>query len=73
MNINLRKFTKFVDKTFIEGGKDAKEPVLLASVVAGFENPWHGQGSMADLMPDIFDLALTLRALWVPALITDIV
>ena len=29
MNINLRKFTKFVDKTFIEGGKEAKEPVLL--------------------------------------------
>ena len=29
MNLELRKFTKFVDKTFIEGGKAAKEPVLL--------------------------------------------
>ena len=34
MDINLRKFTKFVDKTFIEGGKEAKEPVLLVSVAA---------------------------------------
>ena len=44
MDINLRKFTKFVDKTFIEGGKKAKEPVLLVSVAAVFKNPWHGQG-----------------------------
>ncbi|MDC0397032.1 amino acid synthesis family protein, partial [Candidatus Pelagibacter sp.] len=42
MNINLRKFTKFVDKTYIEGGKKAKEPVLLVSVAAVFKNPWHG-------------------------------
>ena len=37
MNIELRKFTKFVDKTFIEGGKEAKEPVLLVSVAAVFK------------------------------------
>ena len=30
MKLELRKFTKFVDKTFIEGGKEAKEPVLLS-------------------------------------------
>ena len=48
MNINLRKFTKFVDKTFIEGGKKAKEPVLLVSVAAVFKNPWHGQGFVED-------------------------
>ncbi len=36
MDINLRKFTKFVDKTFVEGGKKAKEPVLLVSVAAIF-------------------------------------
>ena len=29
MKLELRKFTKFVDKTFIEGGKEAKEPVYL--------------------------------------------
>ena len=36
MDINLRKFTKFVDKTFIEGGKKAEKPVLLVSVAAVF-------------------------------------
>ena len=40
MKLELRKFTKFVDKTFIEGGKEAKEPVLLVSVAAVFKNPW---------------------------------
>jgi hypothetical protein len=34
MDLKLRKFTKFVDKTFNEGGKKAKEPVLLVSVAA---------------------------------------
>ena len=34
MKLELRKFAKFVDKTFIEGGKEAKEPVLLVSVAA---------------------------------------
>ena len=39
MDLKLRKFAKFVDKTFIEGGKKAKEPVLLVSVAAVIENP----------------------------------
>ena len=43
MDINLRKLTKFVDKTFIEGGKIAKKPVLMVSVAAVFKNPWHGK------------------------------
>ena len=40
MKLELRKFSKFVDKTFIEGGKEAKKPVLLVSVAAVFKNPW---------------------------------
>ena len=40
MDLNLRKFAKFVDKTFIEGGKKAKTPVLLVSVAAVIKNPW---------------------------------
>ena len=47
MKLELRKFTKFVDKTFIEGGKEAKEPVFLVSVAAVFKNPWDGQGFVA--------------------------
>ena len=56
MKLELRKFTKFVDKTFIEGGKESKEPVLLVSVAAVFKNPWHGQGFVEDLKPIILDL-----------------
>ena len=72
MNINLRKFTKFVDKTYIEGGKEAKEPVLLVSVAAVFKNPWHGQGFVENLSPTILDLAPKLGDLLVPELIKEI-
>ena len=54
MDLELRKFTKFVDKTFIEGGKKAKEPVLLVSVAAVFKNPWHGKGFVEDLISLLF-------------------
>ena len=57
MNLELRKFNKFVDKTFIEGGKEAKEPVLLVSVAAVFKNPLADQGFVEDLKPIILDLA----------------
>ena len=72
MKLELRKFTKFVDKTFIEGGKEAKEPVLMVSVAAVFKNPWHGQGFVEDLRPTILDLAPKLGDLLVPELIKEI-
>ena len=72
MNLELRKFAKFVDKTFIEGGKEAKEPVLLVSVAAVFKNPWHGQGFVENLRPAILDLAPKLGDLLVPELIKEI-
>ncbi len=72
MNLELRKFTKFVDKTFIEGGKEAKEPVLLVSVAAVFKNPWDGQGFVEDLKPTILDLAPKLGDILVPELIKEI-
>ena len=72
MEIKLRKFNKFVDKTFIEGGKKAKEPVLLVSVAAVFENPWKDQGFVEDLKPIILDLAPKLGNILVPELIKEI-
>ena len=57
MDLELRKFSKFVDKTFIEGGKTAKEPVLLVSVAAVFKKPWAGKGLVEDLKPIMLDLA----------------
>ena len=49
MDLELRKFAKFVDKTFIEGGKKAKDPVLLVSVAAVIKNPWIDKGFVKDL------------------------
>ena len=72
MNLEIRKFTKFVDKTFIEGGKKAKDPVLLVSVAAVIENPWAGKGFVEDLKPEILDLAPQLGDLLVPELTKEI-
>ena len=72
MDLKFRKFAKFVDKTFIEGGKKAKEPVLLVSVAAVIENPWAGKGFVEDLKPEILDLAPQLGDLLVPELTKEI-
>ena len=72
MELELRKFTKFVDKSFIEGGKKAKDPVLLVSVAAVIKNPWDGQGFVEDLNPILLDLAPKLGDLLVPELIKEI-
>ncbi len=72
MDLKLRKFTKFVDKTFIEGGKKAKDPVLLVSVAAVIENPWAGKGFVENLKPEILDLAPQLGDLLVPELTKEI-
>ena len=72
MDLNLRKFAKFVDKTFIEGGKVAKEPVLLVSVAAVIKNPWAEKDFVEDLKPTILDLAPKLGDTLVPELIKEI-
>ena len=72
MKLELRKFTKFVDKTFIEGGKEAKEPVLLVAVAAVIKNPWHRKGFVENLKPIILELAPKLGDILVPELIKEI-
>ena len=72
MELKLRKFVKFVDKTFIEGGKKAKEPVLLVSVAVVIQNPWAGKGFVQDLKPEILDLAPKVSDILVPELIKEI-
>ena len=72
MDLKLRKFAKFVDKTFIEGGKKANEPVLLVSVAAVIENPWARKSFVEDLKPEILDLAPQLGDLLVPELTKEI-
>ena len=72
MDLELRKFAKFVDKTFIEGGKKAKEPVLLVSVAAVIKNPWIDRGFVEDLKPEILTLAPQLGDILVSELIKEI-
>ena len=72
MDLKLRKFSKFVDKTFIEGDKTAKEPVLLVSVAAVIKNPWSDRGFVEDLKPEILELAPKLGDILVPELIKEI-
>ena len=72
MDLNVRKFAKFVDKSFIEGGKKAKEPVSLVSVAAVIQNPWAGKEFAEDLKPEILDLAPKLGDILVPELIKEI-
>ena len=72
MDLNVRKFAKFVDKSFIEGEKKAKEPVSLVSVAAVIKNPWAGKGFVEDLKPEILDLAPKLGDILVPELIKEI-
>ena len=72
MELKLRKFCKFLDETFIEGGKKANEPVLLVSVAAVIENPWARKSFVEDLKPEILDLAPQLGDLLVPELTKEI-
>ena len=72
MELNLRKFAKFVDKTFVEGGKKAKEPVILVSVAAVIENPWSGKGFVEDLKPEILALAPKIGDILVPELLKEV-
>ena len=72
MELKLRKFAKFLDRTFIEGGKEAKDPVLLVSVAAVIQNPWAGRGFVEDIKPEILELAPKLGDILVPELIKEI-
>ena len=64
MDLELTKFANYVDKTFIEGGKKAKEPVLLVSVAAVIKNPWIERGFVEDLKPEILALHRNLEIFW---------
>ena len=47
-NLGVRKYSTFIEQTFIEGGKDAGKPITLIVVAAVLKNPWAGQGFVED-------------------------
>jgi hypothetical protein len=72
MVLNLRKIVRYVDETYIEGGKQADRPWTMAGVAAVIENPWAGRGFVEDLRRDILTLAPPLGEKLVPALLSTI-
>lgn len=57
MAAQIRKTLLHVEKTFIEGGKFADQPLLMVAAAAVVANPWAGQGFVEDLRPGIQDAA----------------
>lgn len=52
-----RKIVTYVESTFVEGGRSADRPLRLFAAAAVLTNPWHGQGYVEDLKPQIHAVA----------------
>ncbi|QCP51370.1 amino acid synthesis family protein [Trinickia violacea] len=57
MRLEMRKLVTYAETTFIEGGKDAAQPLKLFGAAAVIRNPWAGRGFVEDLKPEIHALA----------------
>lgn len=55
--VQIRKLVTFNEVTYIEGGKEAAQPLQMFAVAAVLKNPWAGRGYVEDLKPEIHDLA----------------
>lgn len=58
----VRKIVTYVETIFIEGGRSAERPLRLFAAAAVLTNPWHGQGFVEDLRPQIHAIAPALGA-----------
>ena len=72
MTLHIRKMVRYVEETYIEGGKAAARPWVMAGVAAVIRNPWAGRGFVEDLRGDILKLASPLGESMVPALLATI-
>ena len=63
MSIAIRKTLLTVEKTFIEGGKEAATPLTLYAAMAVVKNPWAGRGFVEDLKAEIHEGAPVLGKL----------
>ncbi|WP_020659942.1 amino acid synthesis family protein [Amycolatopsis benzoatilytica] len=64
--MKLRKIVTVVEETLTEGGRPVEPAARVAVVAAIIENPWHGQGFVADLAPGIEATASDVGALLAP-------
>ncbi|MEM9278499.1 MAG: amino acid synthesis family protein [Pseudomonadota bacterium] len=53
MPAEIRRTLLHVQTTHIEEGKSVAEPTKLIAALAIIKNPWHGQGFVEDLRPEI--------------------
>ena len=53
MKLQIRKIVTFEEEIFIEGEKEASQPLKLFGVAAVVKNPWSGRGFVDDLKPEI--------------------
>lgn len=63
MPAHIRKTLLHVETTLIEGGRAAPVPLKLIAAAAVVKNPWAGRGFVANLKPEIHDVAPELGAL----------
>jgi len=69
MGLLIRKTASFTETTFIEGGRRAERPGLMAAAAAVIVNPWAGKGFVQDLRPEILGYAPALGDMLVPMLL----
>lgn len=67
--MNIRKIFTIVEEIRIEGGRPVAPAARVAVVGAVLDNPWAGQGFVADLNPGIDATAPELGALLAPRVI----
>lgn len=63
MAVLIRKTFLNIERTLIEGGREAEVPLTLISAAAVVRNPWAGQDFVEDLKPAIHELAPVLGEL----------
>lgn len=66
--LEIRKVMTVAEETFVEGGKAAEPPLVLAASIAVIHNPWAGRGFVENLRPEIGAYAPKLADLLVGAL-----
>lgn len=60
---SIRKTVTYKEVTYIEGGKAAPIPLQFFAAAAVVKNPWHGQGFVENLRPQIQAIAPPLAEL----------
>lgn len=67
--MNIRKITTVVEEIVTEGGIAVNPVARVAVVSVVIDNPWHGQGFVADLNPGIDAIASDLGKLLAPRVV----